>query len=474
MLAQERGAGKSERAGGSRRLESLPVESYRSPAMRGGAVGLAWASVLLAGLHAESPRRDAVVEVVERVLPSVVAIKTEVLVESRDFFSEIFRDFYGPHFRQVRPDYSLGSGVFVDREGFVLTNAHVVRRANRILVVLHDGRQYEADVFDQNLGSDVALLRVRSQGGETFPAIQLATPRDLLLGETVVALGNPFGLGSSISKGILSSLARRPEVEGEMLDMADWLQTDAAINPGNSGGPLVNLEGEMIGLNVAVYREGQGIGFAIPVQRIIESLSGIFESGSGIWYGAVVEPDGTSLVVARVRSGSPADKGGLEEGDRILSIEGRDSDTLIDYLQILSGLRGSRASMKVQRGGSELDLEVEILPEEEFFNADLIWERTGMYLGVPDPSLRRFFRMRSPGGLILEDVRPGSPADRAGLVDGGILVSINGRRTDSLVQVAKQVDGTDEGEVLELRLLYRDRLGRVGSVFKKLLPGPGG
>ena len=432
-------------------------------------LGLLLAGILVAR-GAEDVRRTAAVTVVEEVLPSVVNIQTEVLVEKRDFFSDLFRDFYGFHFRHVRPEYSLGSGVFVDERGYIMTNAHVVQRASRIQVVLHDGRKYEAEFLGLDMPSDIALIRVRQDSDEVFPAIRFARPEDLLLGETVIAMGNPFGLGSSISKGILSSKNRRPEVEGEMLDMADWIQTDAAINPGNSGGPLVNLKGEMIGLNVAVYREGEGIGFAVPVHRITEALSGIFESGSGIWYGASVEPHGEDLVVSEVGPGSPAREGGLRVGDRIVSIQGASVDTLIDYFRMLAGLRDRTAEVVVRRGDGERSLRIRILSEEEYFNAELIRERTGLALHGITRDLRRYFRMQNPGGLIVSDVVPDSPAGAAGVLDGGVLVSLDGRRVTSVVQVAKIVDAFPAGETLSLRLRYRDGRGQLLTVFEEIVP----
>jgi len=176
----------------------------------------------------------------------------------------------------TRPQYSAGSGVIIDEEGYVLTNVHVVEDATEIMVTLSDKRSYPADLVIGTRKSDVALLKIRAKPGEKFVPVEFAADEDLLLGETVIALGNPFGLGGSVSKGILSAKTRRSSPQEGMLEMEDWLQTDAAINPGNSGGPLVNLDANLIGLNVAIFREGQGIGFAIPVKRVTEALGEIF------------------------------------------------------------------------------------------------------------------------------------------------------------------------------------------------------
>src|ERR1041385_6592211 len=207
-------------------------------------------------------RRDATVAAVERVMPSVVNIATATVVEYEDFYQRLFREFFGQGGLRPRQEqeYSIGSGVIIDEDGYVLTNLHVVRRGTRTQVKLWDGREYEADRIVATPNSDVALLKIRCKPGEKFKAVSFAADDDLLLGETVLALGNPFGLGGSVTKGILSSKTRRPATGNEPLNVNDWLQTDAAINPGNSGGPLINIRGELIGLNVAVYREGQEVG----------------------------------------------------------------------------------------------------------------------------------------------------------------------------------------------------------------------
>jgi len=242
-------------------------------------------------------RRDATVQAVEEVLPSVVNIATATVVEYPDFYSPLLREFYGWGNRTPRERLnSIGSGVVINEDGWVLTNLHVVRRASRIQVKMWDGQVYEAEPFVLGqdyiaIGtehSDVALVKLKLPEGVKLKAIQFAPEDDLMLGETVLALGNPFGLGGTVTRGILSSKNRRPSTGEEPLDYQDWLQTDAAINPGNSGGPLINLNGELIGLNVAVYREGQGIGFAIPIRQVNEALSHFFtpEISHGLWFGA--------------------------------------------------------------------------------------------------------------------------------------------------------------------------------------------
>src|SRR5205807_1589569 len=205
------------------------------------------------------------------------------------------------------------------------TNLHVVRRAGTVWVKLADGREFEARPIVGNTRKDVALLKLVARGNGKFKAVKFAKDDDLLLGETVLALGNPFGLGGSVTRGILSSKSRRPATEKEPLDVMDWLQTDAAINPGNSGGPLINLRGELIGVNVAVYREAQGIGFAVPVKRVSAALAEIYspELLQSLWFGARVRPGPAPMQVLSVQEQSPAARAGLRAADSILQINGK-------------------------------------------------------------------------------------------------------------------------------------------------------
>ncbi len=211
-------------------------------------------------------RRDATVLAVEQVMPSVVNIATRTRV--RDPFERLQLRMLG----QSDSVVSLGSGVIIDEAGYLLTNEHVVQDVDQIGVQLNVGTNvyYEATVVAKDPRRDVALLKLKSKPGEKFHAIKFAREDDLLLGETVLAMGNPYGLGGTVTRGILSSKSRNLPTEGMQLGIPNWLQTDAPINKGNSGGPLVNLRGELIGINVAtvniVGREpAQGLGFAIPI-----------------------------------------------------------------------------------------------------------------------------------------------------------------------------------------------------------------
>lgn len=427
----------------------------------------------------EDPRRDASVEAVARVMPAVVNIGTETLVEVRDPLADLFEEFWGPMYRRRPPtaQYSLGSGVIIDESGWVLTNDHVTRRANRIWVKLSEelgGRTYEAERVAGSSRSDVALLRIMAEPGERFVAARFADEDDLLLGETVLALGNPFGLGGSVSRGILSSKSRRPPEDGAPLWIEDWLQTDAAINPGNSGGPLINLRGEVIGINVAVYRQGQGIGFAIPVKRVTEALADLFSPESRrLWFGARVRPAGAALRVGVVEPGSPAAAAGLEEGDLIRQINGRRPEGLIEFVRELMML-GDEEEVRLgyEREGVLREARVRLVREEEVFNARLIKDRTGLSVQELTRELAGQLGLRTTQGLLVAGVDPDSPAERLGIRRGTVIERIDGRAPDDVAAAAKQLYGKAAGETVQLVMLIQTRRGgmllqqRVGGELR--------
>src|SRR5882724_7693111 len=266
----------------------------------------------LPGNEGVDVRRDATVLAVEQVMPSVVNIATKSIVPIRDVFDQFFPGI--PRQQHFGEYTSLGSGVVIDEAGYLLTNDHVVRQASEIAVKFSSTANiYSASVVARDARRDIALLKINSAPGEKFHAIKMARADDLLLGETVLALGNPFGLGGSVTRGILSSKTRSLPKENMPLDMFNWLQTDAPINHGNSGGPLVNLRGELIGINVAVLNEVegqpvQGIGFAIPIRLVEEALADILptEFVKTFWFGGRVKVGSYPLVLTSVQPESPA------------------------------------------------------------------------------------------------------------------------------------------------------------------------
>jgi serine protease Do len=419
-------------------------------------------------------RRDATVQAVEKVLPSVVNIATETIIQVRDPFEDWFRQFFGPYYRLQRPNsqYSLGSGVVIDEEGYLLTNDHVVRRASKITVSFCTGTNaYTATVVASDPKSDVALLKLNARPGEKFKAIQLGREDDLLLGETVMALGNPFGLGGSVTRGILSSKSRVLPKEGESLDIANWLQTDAPINLGNSGGPLVDVRGELIGINVAVLNQfqgqpAQGIGFAIPIRRVLEALSDIFptEFVKGYWFGARVKVGTTPLVIMNVQPQSPAGLAGLKPGDAIVAVNGKPPKSFIDFAELLAAGAGKPEKLTVERGRERQELGVWMVPEKTVFNASLIQEKLGLKLEALAPDEARLLDEETARSFIIREVEAGSPAAAAGLQRGMLVVGIDGRPPADLAAAAKQLYPKQKGDRVQLSIAVLQRMG--GSIFR--------
>ena len=400
-------------------------------------------------------RRDATVEAVKKVLPSVVNIATEEVVPIRDPMENLFREFFDPYYRHRQPNtqFSLGSGVIIDEEGYIVTNFHVVGRARRVWVRMHDGREFEADKVAISPATDVALIRIRAKADEKFKAIRFAADDDLLIGETVLALGNPFGLGGSVSKGILSSKTRRPPTESGPLDVADWLQTDAAINPGNSGGPLVNLNGDLIGINVAVLNQAQGIGFAIPARRVSEKLGEIYSPElDGMWFGARVRPGSTPLQVTTVQVESPAGKAGLRAGDQILEVNGRAPRSFIDLTSVLRAAKDQRdLSFSIQRGSDRRTVTVRQISEKTFFNSELIRKKIGASLQELTPQSARAWA--GADGLLITSVDRGGAAAAANLERGILITSIDGLAADDVTRAAKRLHTKARGDKVQLGFL---------------------
>ena len=398
-------------------------------------------------------------------MPSVVNIGTKTRRERRGYLYDWWRDMLAPFSQELPPQESAGSGVVIDEAGYVLTNVHVVEDANEIWVRVGN-RVIQADLVAGTRKTDVALLKIRSKPGEKFKAAKFAPDDDLLLGETVLALGNPFGLGGSVSRGILSAKSRRPSAEnGEPLDVPDWLQTDAAINFGNSGGPLVNLAGEVIGINVAILREARGIGFAIPIKRVSEALSQIYtpeELPGGVWFGARFKAGTRPLLVTEVMSGSPAEKAGLRKDDAIFAVNGEPVKTFIDCTrQIINEANEARpVTLLVRRGTERHELTGRCLPLSAFFNADLIRLKIGATVEELENE-RGSTRRTQITGLLVTRVDRGSPAARAELEPQALIQAIDGLPTMDITTAAKILYARKKGQKAELVVVIPRQRGNL-------------
>ena len=381
-------------------------------------------------------RRSPVVIVAEKASPAVVSILSGA--ESRrarspfggdPFFDDFFRDFFEPLPRQ-QPGWSLGSGVIIRPDGYILTNEHVILQAGKIQVQLADERTFEARLVGADSDSDLAVLKI--DGTTSLPHLPLGSADDLMIGETVIAIGNPFGLSHTITTGVISAQNRTLNTDGRTY--YDFIQTDASINPGNSGGPLLNISGTLIGINTAIYGKAQGIGFAIPIsraKRIVEELisHGTVESP---WVGLVVQtltPDlafhfslntNKGVLVRTVEAASPASRAGFQRGDVIISLKGKTIRSSEEYRQRERGYQsGDSLRFRIIRQEKERTLNV-TAARFPFEKADaLIWRLLGFQV------------KETPYGLQIGQLRRSSPAVRIGLEQGDQILGLAGIQTQT-------------------------------------------
>jgi S1-C subfamily serine protease len=425
------------------------------------AAGSALAWCLFTGAKAQPDlRRDAIVQVTEEVMPCVVNISTESVVEARDPYDEFWRRFYG----QPKVQSSLGSGVIISEDGYLLTNLHVVKRATRIQVKLSDaagGGVYDVEPMYGTSQIDVAMLKIiPHKKGEKFKAIRFAKDDDLLVGETVLALGNPFGLGESVAKGILSSKRRAAPRENENLQMENWLQTDALINPGNSGGPLVDLRGELIGLNNAILADAQGIGFAIPIKEVRQALGEIFNPETAArWFGAHVSVE-SPLVVRQIEPHSPAEQAGLKPGDVILDLDGQPAADYIDFTRVLRGPGDLKFDLTIRRDGETRQIHLRLLPF-----ADLFRRRMGLDLQELTPELVRQMGLDNlrgqETGLLIAGVEKGSAAEQASLRNYDVINGIGNQQVRNFLDAHAALASLAPGETVELSVLVPRTRGNL-------------
>jgi Do/DeqQ family serine protease len=396
------------------------------------------------GAESDPARRSLVVQAVERDSPAVVNVSTEQVTErsgspfpfAQDpFFDEFFRDFVDPRPRRFKTT-SLGSGVIVAADGTIMTNVHVIERANRIRVTLADQREFDAKLVGADADADIAIVRVKAGG--PLPFIPLGSSSDVMIGETVIAIGNPFGLSHTVTTGVVSAVGR--SLHEEDRTYTDFIQTDASINPGNSGGPLLNIRGDLIGINTAIYGKAQGIGFAIPVdraRRVMKDLVSYGEVRRG-WIGLVVQdltPDlaehfdvRRGVIVADVEPKSPAQAAGLERGDAITKVDGRDVASRDEFEQRVDD-HAEGEHMRLTRRRDEHDEEVDVvIASFPAARADeLAWQLLGLDAGADDE------------GLVVRRVRAGSPAARIGVQRGDRLLGMGGAPLRTVVELRRKM-----------------------------------
>jgi serine protease Do len=442
------------------------------------------AVMLTSPVHAEEPSLVHAVETVaQKVGPSVVSIKTEQIqydpgraYYGGDLFDQFFGEFFGGYPRYEQRRQGLGSGVIVDNKGYILTNEHVVRGADTITVMLPDGRAFEGELRGTDSRSDLAVVKIPSLE-MTIPP--LGNSDDLKIGQWVVAIGNPFGHvlndpQPTVTAGVVSALHRAlPASSRRDTDYSDLIQTDAAINPGNSGGPLVNLNGEVIGINVAIFSTSggyQGIGFAIPInyaKTIVDQIIKGKKVTQG-WIGISIQdldyrlaqyfnlPSAEGVLVLKVLKDAPAEQAGLSDGDIILSI----NDVKMRTCALLSKYIANRdigetVQARVLHKGEEKTLRI-VIGERAPLKDPLSqpsYPRTGP---GPSPAWKGFevqditeevaeqFRLENITGVIITRLHPGSPAHHAGIREGDIIIAVNNqavKNTEDFRQAVSRTSG---------------------------------
>ena len=430
--------------------------------------------------------------IAKTVNPAVVNIRTVKIIQGG---GRVFRHFWGPFQKDDRmreffekfnrPDQqrdfkqrSLGSGFIIDPNGLIVTNNHVIDGADQILAIMSDGKEYEAEIVGKDPNTDLALIKIKSE--KDFPVVALGDSDGLNVGEWVVAIGNPFGLAQTVTAGIVSAKGR--VIGSGPYD--DFIQTDASINPGNSGGPLINMNGEVIGINTAIIASGQGIGFAIPVnlaKGIIKQLEARGEVTRG-WLGVGIQDitkeiadyyglkDGKGVLVQQVFPGDPADKAGINPKDIILEINGKPVENSRELTRVIAGINvGETASIKILREGREKDFHVEIAKrEDKKLYSQQSQKDYGDELGIRvqdlTPEMAKRFNIPESAGVIVSDLKPDGKSAAAGVKVGDIIKEVNRTSVKTTNEFIEIIEKVSQGDPIKLFI----RRINVGFLVAKL------
>ena len=391
----------------------------------------------------ENLRESAVVKAIRKVSPAVVNISSESEVRKRvnpfygfgmdPNFESFFKDFFDPGFEQKYKRTSLGSGVIIDgKRGFILTNKHVIIKSSTITVALKDGREFKAQVIGADPDSDLAVLRISPK--KDLPAIDMGNSDNLMIGETVIAIGNPFGFSNTVTTGVISATNR--SIKADDTFYHDFIQTDASINPGNSGGPLLNIYGELIGINTAIYAKAQGIGFAIPINKARRIVTDLIKYGEVIpaWIGVIVQDLDDELArylnatnvkgvfVKKIETPGPAYKAGIHEGDIIRSVGPRKILSQNDFNTAMSNISaGETININIWRDGKTKEISV----KSSSFPIELALDLAQNILGVTVKNLskknRYIYKTYTQEGVVITEINRHSYLARIGARPGDVI-----------------------------------------------------
>ncbi|MEN6468001.1 MAG: DegQ family serine endoprotease [Smithella sp.] len=399
-------------------------------------------------------------ELAERIKPAVVNISTSKIYKGRggfgspfggspfgdDFFDRFFGDMPRREFKQR----SLGSGFIISNDGYIFTNNHVVEQADKILVKISDGKEYEAKVIGTDANTDIALIKIKPDN--SLPVAEIGDSEKVRVGEWVIAIGNPFGLEATVTAGIVSAKGR--VIGAGPYD--NFIQTDASINPGNSGGPLFNMEGKVIGINTAIVAQGQGIGFAIPIDMAKSILADLKTKGKVTrgWLGISVQDISDNIaknlnhknksgaLVSDVFKGDPADKAGIRVGDIITEINGKPVKNTHELLLTIASLHvGQKMNIKAIRDGREMTFQVIVAERKDNVAAAAERSEKG-HFGIAAQEISQEMARQlgiSREGVIITEVQAGSPADEVGLQPQDIIVQVNRVKISSMKDFNREI-----------------------------------
>jgi serine protease Do len=413
-------------------------------------------------------------DLAEKVRPGVVNIQVVKKVKNIGFRNfpgnpfggqNPFGDFFGP-FSQGNPpggfeQKGVGSGFIMSREGYILTNNHVVEEADQIKVKLSNGKEYEGKVVGRDPKTDLALVKI--EGSSDLQPLKLGNSEDLKVGSWVVAVGSPFGLEQTVTAGIVSAKGR--VIGSGPYD--NFIQTDASINPGNSGGPLVNLKGEVVGINTAIIAEGQGIGFAIPINMAQEIASQLQNQGHVTrgWLGVNIQEvtpelaksfglkDNKGALVSQVVPNSPAEKAGIEQGDVILQFDGKEVSDSKELPRIVASTPvGKSVTVKIARDGKVTDRQVklgEMEEKAEVAKTPSTHKRLGITVQNLTPEIAKGLGLKKETGVVVTQVEPGSPASNAGIQTGDVIREVNRKPVKDVEDFVQKIEKVkDQDNVL--------------------------
>nr|WP_286977299.1 Do family serine endopeptidase [Acetomicrobium sp. UBA5826] len=412
---------------------------------------------------------NPIAKIAEEASPAVVNIDTETMVKRPLFpFADdpFFRQFFGDQwdqFTQIIPMKGKGSGFIVSKDGYILTNNHVIEGADKITVSLADGRQLDAKIVGKDPTFDLAVIKVTAGN---LPVLPLGDSDAVQVGEWVVTIGNPFGLDHTVTVGVIS--AKNRSIRAGNVSFDGFLQTDAAINPGNSGGPLLDLDGKVVGINTAIIPYAQGIGFAIPVnmaKSVIDDLVSYGRVRRG-WLGVYVQPLTSDIaqayglkvekgaVVADVVPDSPADKAGIERGfviTKIDEVEINDAQDLV--FQIRKRMAGDKIKieMATSSGKRSITVTLEEIPgqtEEPRLEVSDLEESLGIEVSPVTPALKQKYNIDSENGVVVVGVKPGSISDRVGIREGDLILEANGVALKTVDDLKKALQRNPDSAVL--------------------------